>query len=258
VRTAALLLGGLALLPTGVEANAWTKRKGEAQAILKLERMRAERGFDPDGELQTLAVPREDVSLGVLVEYGVTDSLTVQVKGDWQSGEDQFVDYRGRGPLEIGVTWQAYRDDWTAASLYLGYADGGEGRNAGYAQPGQGERDVEVRGAVGRSIASPPLGRWGPDRAFVELQGARRLRDGLPDEVRADVTIGGHYGERWLVLAQAFGGAADDGGARWLSVETSVVRNLGRWSLQAGWRQTVAGRETPRAEGPVVALWRRF
>ena len=47
-------------------------------------------------------------------------------------------------------------------------------------------------------------------------------------------------------------------GARWLSMETSVVRRLGDWSLQAGWRQTAAGRETPISGGPVVAVWRRF
>lgn len=84
------------------------------------------------------------------------------------------------------------------------------------------------------------------------------MRDGLPDETRADFTVGGHFGEGWMVLGQAFGGMTDGDGARWLSVETSVVRNLGRWSLQAGWRRTVAGRETPLAEGAVIALWRRF
>lgn len=43
--------------------------------------------------------------------------MTVQFKGDWQSGEDAFIDYEGRGPLEIGVTWQAWRDDRAAVSL---------------------------------------------------------------------------------------------------------------------------------------------
>ena len=61
-----------------------------------------------------------------------------------------------------------------------------------------------------------------------------------------------------MVLGQAFAGQADEGGARWLSLETSVVRRFGGWSVQAGWRETVAGRETPAASGPVVAIWRRF
>jgi len=72
------------------------------------------------------------------------------------------------------------------------------------------------------------------------------------------MTVGGHFGQDWMVLGQAFGGMSDADGARWLSVETSVVRNLGRWSLQAGWRRTVAGRETPLSEGPILAVWRGF
>ena len=61
-----------------------------------------------------------------------------------------------------------------------------------------------------------------------------------------------------MVLAQAFGGRTEDGVASWLSVETSVVRDFGDWSVQAGWRQTAAGRETPQASGPVLGIWRRF
>ena len=73
-----------------------------------------------------------------------------------------------------------------------------------------------------------------------------------------DATAGAHFGDDWMVLAQAYGGEADDGGPRWLSVETSAVRRYGDWRLQAGWRQAVAGRETPESGGPVLALWRRF
>ena len=118
--------------------------------------MTADRGFDPDGVLTDLPAERRDASLGVLIEYGLTDRLTVQFKGDWQSGEDAFVDYEGRGPLELGVSWQVWRDDSTAFSLYAGYATGGEGRNAGYAPPGQGDEDWEVRASLGRSSSSPP------------------------------------------------------------------------------------------------------
>ena len=84
------------------------------------------------------------------------------------------------------------------------------------------------------------------------------MRDGLPDETRADVTVGGHFGDRWLVLGQAYGGVTDGDQARWLSLEASIVRNIGDWSLQAGWREAVAGRETPQSAGPIVAVWRRF
>lgn len=246
----------VAALGTPAHAGAWARSKGKAQVIVKFEAMRAGRGFDPDGVPVDLTAERRDTSFGAFAEYGLTDRLTLQLKGDWQTGEDAFVDFEGRGPVEVGLTWQAWRDDQTAVSLYAGYADGGEGRNAGYASPGQGEQDWEVRASVGRSFESG----WGPipDRTFFEVQAARRMRQGLPDEVRLDITAGTRLGGDWMVLAQAFGGQADDGGPRWLSVETTVVRDIGDWSLQAGWRQTVAGRETPEASGPVVSLWRRF
>ncbi|MEC8534419.1 MAG: hypothetical protein VXZ00_10505, partial [Pseudomonadota bacterium] len=119
-----------------------------------------------------------------------------------------------------------------------------------------GEHDWEARVSAARSLGEMG-GRWGMDQSFVELQVARRLRDDLPNETRIDATVGARFDARWLILGQAFAGAAD-GGARWLSLEGSLVRDIGDWSLQAGWRQTVAGREAAVVHGPVVAIWRRF
>lgn len=248
---------GAAMMAGGCEAGAWPQKKGEGQAIFKYEAMTARRGFDPSGVLVDLPAEQTDLSLGVFAEYGLTDRLTLQFKGDWQSGEDAYFDYEGRGPLEVGLTWAAWRDDRTSVSLYAGYADSGEGRNAAYAPPGVGGGDWEVRASVGRSFG-PGKGRWAPSGTFVELQTARRFRTGLADEVRIDATLGAHYGEDWMVLSQVFAGQTDKGGARWASLETSVVRRFGDWRVQAGWRQAVAGREVPESGGPVVALWRRF
>jgi hypothetical protein len=258
VKPAGGLLAATAFLATATSAAAgpWTQPKGEGQVILKYEAMRADRGFDMNGALADLPAERRDTVVGVFSEYGLTDRLTLQFKGDWQSGEDAFVNYEGRGPLEIGVTWQVWRSDRTAVSLYAGYADGGEGRNAGYAAPGEGDSDWEVRASVGRSFGGS--GRWDHAGTFVELQTARRMRAGLPDETRIDATVGAHFGDDWMVLTQAFGGQADDGGPRWLSLEASLVRDFGDWSVQAGWRQAVSGRETPESGGPVIAVWRRF
>ncbi len=246
----------IGMTATSAQAGPWTLPDGRSQVIVKYEDMRADESFDEAGNRVPLPGDRIDRSLGVFAEYGLTDRLTLQFKGDWQDGEDAFIDYEGRGPVEIGATWQVWRDARTAVSVYGGYADGGDGRNAGYAAPGVGQSDWEVRTSVGRSLAGG--GRWGPSRSFADVQVARRMRDGLPDETRADFTYGAHYGDDWLVLGQAFGGVTDGEGARWLSVETSVVRNIGDWSLQGGWRQSVAGRRTPVVNGPILALWRRF
>jgi hypothetical protein len=258
VRAVGGLLIGLAGLAVASEAaaGAWNLPKGQGQAIVKYEDMRADQQFGPGGRTD-LPAERVDRAASLFVEYGVSDRLTLQFKGDWQSGRDDYADYEGRGPLEIGARWQAYRDDANVVAVYAGYAQGGAGRNAGYAQPGAGDSDWEARVLAGRAIDGSGA-KWMPQRSFVEAQVARRWRQGLPDEVRLDVTAGAHVSENWMVMAQGFGGAVDGDGARWLSVELSVVRDFGPWSLQAGWRQAVAGRETPVAGGPVVGVWRRF
>lgn len=267
MKSAAVILAGAAALslllaPLNARAGPWTQPRGKGQVIVKYEDMRADRAFDPSGDDLPLPGGRRDVAAGIFAEYGVTDRLTLQFKADWQDGQDAFVDFEGRGPLEIGATWQVWRSDRAAISLYGAYAEGGQGRNAGYASPGVGESDWEVRASAGRSFG-PGRRRWSPTGRFIEVQAARRFRSGLPDETRIDLTYGSHHGENWMFLTQAFGGLADQDqlgreGPRWLSVETSVVRRLGSWSLQGGWRRTIAGRETPRASGPVISVWRRF
>lgn len=245
-----------AALPAPALAGAWSPAQGEGQAIVKVERMRADQGYDPDGVLQPLFAPREDDTVSLFAEYGLTDSLTLQVKAEWQSGRDAFVDFEGAGPAEIGLRWQAWRSGGAAVSLYAGYAHAGAGRNAGYAAPGAGDGDWEVRAMAGHS------GRfsWLGDRqAFAEVQVARRFRSGLPDEDRADVTFGMDVNEDWTLLSQVFAGQARDGAeAAWLNAEVSVVRRFGDWSVQAGWREAVAGRESPAQSGIVLGVWRRF
>lgn len=238
-------------------AGAWNLPKGQGQAIAKYEEMRADEGFVDGGGTADLFAERVDRAGSLLVEYGLTDRLTLQFKGEWQQGEDAYVDYDGRGPVEIGARWQAFRDDVSAVAVYVGYARAGSGRNAGYAPPGAGDSDWELRVLAGRSFDGSGK-KWAPHRSFVEAQAARRWRQGLPDELRIDVTAGAHVSEDWMLMAQGFGGAVDGDGARWLSVEVSVVRDLGAWSLQGGWRQAVAGRDTPVAGGPIIAVWRRF
>lgn len=248
----ALSLAATATATDPVRAQAWVMAPGAGQAILKVEAMGADDGFDPSGDRAALPAPRADDVASLYLEYGLFEGVAVLLKADWQDGRDAFVDFEGRGPVELGLRWQVWRDDRAAVSLQASIAEGGEGRNAGYAAPGAGERDYEVRLAAGRAF--PLSGR----RAFAEVQAARRMREGLADETRVDATLGLHLDGGWMLLGQAFGGVADDDGPRWLNVETSVVRAWGDWSVQMGWRSAVAGRETPVASGPVIGLWHRF
>ena len=228
-------------------------RNGEGQAILKYEDQKADTGFNPDG-VEVAIDPRHDQTLSLYGEYGLTERLTLQTKAAVTRGHDRFVDYDGRGPIELGLRYALLHTDRSAVSLYLGAAKDGVGRNAGYAAPGRGDTDLEARLLAGTSR------QWRATSIFAELQVARLKRSGLADETRADFTLGVRPTQRWLLMAQGYAGQADSEPvrSRWAKGEVSVVRDLGAWSVQAGWRRAVSGRETPADHGPVLAVWRRF
>jgi hypothetical protein len=253
-RGAAVAAGLIAAGAPGVAlAGAWPMPKGETQAILKYERAEADQAFDADGAIVPL-FPREDEQASLFVEHGLTERLTLQAEAAYTTGEDVFTRYSGRGPVSLGLRWTAVQRRGAVVSVYVGGVAAGEGRNAGYAPPDQGEGDVELRLLAGRSAV------WRGRAVFVEAQAARFERSGLPDEVRLDTTLGVDVTPRWQVLLQGYAGKADGGDTSpiWAKAEASLVRRVGSWSVQAGWRQSYAGRNSPLERGPVVALWRRF
>lgn len=221
--------------------------------IAKYERTTADRGYDLDAALVDIA-PRRDETLSVFVEHGLTPRLTLQAKAGATRGHDRWVSYSGRGPVEAGLRWTVRRDPRSSLALYLGAGEAGVGRNAGYAAPGRGSLDLEARVLYGRSAL------WKGREVFVDLQAARLRRQGLADETRIDATLGLRPAKGWLLLAQTYAGQADRAGvdARWVKTEVSAVRGFGDWSVQAGWRDTVSGRDTARDQGVVLALWRRL
>ena len=253
-RAGALGSVGAALMATSAMAGAWPLEPGQTQVIFKYEPSQADEGYGPDGARAILPGRLREDAASLFVERGITPRLTFQGKLNYESGEDRFVRYDGRGPLELGLRLALLKTSRSVVSLYVGGVLAGAGRNAGYARPGQGDGDLEVRVLLGRS------GRWRRREVFGELQVARLVRSGLPDETRIDFTGGVRLSRRWLLLSQTYAGQADARpvSPQWVKVETSLVRQLGPWSLQAGWRQSTYGRESPAERGPVIGLWRRF
>ncbi|MDO9474273.1 MAG: hypothetical protein Q7J28_14555 [Caulobacter sp.] len=231
-------------------AGAWPLEPGETLAILKYERAEADDAWDLDGRRYDW-VERSDETASLHLEHGLTRRITLQGKLAWSRGEEAGVAYEGRGPTELGLRYALFRDERMAISLYVGGIAPGDGRNAGYAPPGAGEAAGEARLLAGRSFAAAE------GVLFVEAQAARIGRAGLPDETRLDLTVGYARGARWLLLGQTYAGWTD-AEPSWVKVEVSAVRHFGDWSLQAGWRGSVAGKAGPVEDGPVLALWRRF
>lgn len=231
-------------------AGAWPVPVGETLTILKAERAQSDESFDLDGE--RYATPeRTDDTLSLYVEHGLTERVTLQGKLAWTRGEEAGADYAGRGPLELGLRYTFVKQRRMSAALYVGGVAAGEGRNAGYAEPGQGGTDIEVRLLAGRSFTAVER------PVFVEAQVARLARSGLPDETRLDLTAGFEPAPGWLVLAQSYTGWTQADPA-WTKLEISSVHDFGEWRLQAGWRASVAGKASPVEGGPVLGIWRRF
>lgn len=241
------------LVPSAVRAGAWPVSPGKTQVIGKYERQNAEQGFDPQGVLLDID-RRRDEALTIFVEHGLSERLTLQAKAGVTRGRDRWVDYSGRGPVELGLRWAVRRDDQSTLSVYLGAGEAGVGRNAGYAAPGQGSLDLEARVLYGRSAT------WRGRPVYIDVQGARLKREGLADEHRLDVTLGLRPTAKLLLLAQTYAGQAQrqGGDSRWLKSEVSVVRSFGDWRAQVGWRDTLSGREIARDRGVVLALWRNL
>ena len=241
------------LAPSVAAAGAWPVAPGKTQVIGKYERQSADKGFDPQGLLVDID-RRRDEAVSVFVEHGLTERLTLQAKAGVTRGGDRWADYSGRGPVELGLRWAVQQGDHSALSVYLGAAEAGVGRNAGYAAPGQGSLDLEARVLYGRSAT------WRGRPVYLDLQAARLKREGLADENRLDMTLGLRPTPKLLLLAQTYAGQAERRGAdsRWLKSEISVVRAFGAWNAQVGWRDTLAGRETARDRGVVLALWRNL
>ena len=253
VRSLAFCVLACLAAPTAALAGAWPEPAGETQAIFKFEDEQASSALDPNGNRVTIPHLRDD-NLSVFVESGLTDRLTLQGKLGLTSGEDEFIRYSGRGPIQLGLSYALVKRPKWVLSLYVGGVYDGVGRNAGYALPHQGNSDAEARLLFGRS------GVWKKRNVFIDLEVARLFRQGLPDETHVDATAGIEFAPNWQLFLQSYNGRADASpvAPEWAKVETSVVRHLGRWSLQAGWRQTVWGQEMPLTGGPVVAVWRRF
>lgn len=239
---------------TAASAGAWPQEKGHGLLILKAEDEQADDGYSPGRDRVAIPHLRDDY-LTLYGEYGLTSSLTLQGKASYTDGEDQFVKYSGRGPIELGLKWTAFQRGRTVVSFYAGAIANGVGRNAEYARPDQGATDAEIRALLGQSW------KWRGHEAFADVELARLFRGGgLADETRLDATAGAWLTPKWLVLVQSYAGEAKGQtyDSQWLKLEGGVVRQFGRWSLQAGWRGVVWGKETPISSGPVLGVWRRF
>jgi hypothetical protein len=239
-------------------AGAWTQEAGRGQVIFSSISTEATSRFDRHGRPLRAGAFRKADS-GLALEWGVRDGLTLLATASGLARSHQAgIEAIGAGSL--GLRQRLWREGGTVVSAELMAGASGDRRLLG-GPAWDAPWHAEAALGLGHSTTIRDL------PAFVDTRMAYRLAGGgRRHALRADLTLGVRPVPNWLLLAQAFAWQETGGNGhwlpprrRWLTAQASVVyEGFAPWLLQAGVLGTVAGRETGREAGAIVALWRRF
>lgn len=244
-------------------AGAWTQPAGSGTAYLSTTATSNDRYFNDDGNSFSNQEYRK-VETQLLVEYGLTDSLTGFVGPSFLhtsvggSGGDR---YSGLGYTDFGLRKRLYTDGANVFSVQATGRVPGASNSGNPAEVGYTGMEYDLRVLYGRSFR---IGNW---PAFADAELAWHIRNGAPpSEYRVDLTLGARPAREWLVLLQSFSVISNGAGTgpfnlpyRYYKIQPSVVWDFApKWSAQLGAVATVAGRNSWREQGVVAGLWRRF
>ena len=246
------------MFPCGARASAWPQTKGETQVIVSSEAGSADSGFDISGDRSITLDQWRQNNLSVFVDHGLTRRLTLTAKVNYRDYTTGMASFSGLSSIEAGGRWTLKRTDNSVFALGATVEGFGSGKRNDYDVTAKGGTDYDLRAYAGKSFKL--LGR----PAFMDLQGARHLRQYEANEWRIDATLGIKPSPKWMLMAQVFAGRtdkADWGYAAWTNTELSVVRNFGphrQTSVQLGLRQTLAGRNIPAVHAVIASIWKTF
>jgi hypothetical protein len=257
-----ILAIGLMSYATTAFAGAWTLEEGTGQLIFTNTAMTATNLFSTGYALQPAPRYNKDEAQ-TLIEYGVTNWFTAIFTPSLQhvdiaapfSGERS-----GLGYTDLGGRARIWSDASWVASAQVTFRIPGTYDNTNPAAIGYTDPEVDLRGLVGYSFKAGTL------PSFVDVEVAQRFRiGGPPDEFRADITLGIHVTDKWLLLAQSFN-VTSEGAGTWgfgsfgyyklqLSAVYAVTTSV---SLQLGGYSTYWGRNALQENGLVVGAWYKF
>jgi protein XagA len=250
--------------PCAAWASAWTLPEGTGQWLATLDASTATEFWEKNGELAP--TPRYNkIDADILVEYGVTDRLTVLFDPGFQhidvappvSAERTGLDY-----TEFGARYALFQDPTWVLSGQATLRIPGTTDTSNPAAIGYTDVESDLRLLLGHSFDLAGMA------SFFDLEVAERVRTaGLPSEFRVDATLGTSVAPRWLLLLQGFNVVSEGGGNTaytggsydYEKVQLSAVYALTpTWSLQGGGYATYAGRNALEENGVVLGVWHRF
>jgi hypothetical protein len=272
------LLNGLLFATAGIErsgvgaafAGAWLLAPGEGQAIVYSGFSDSTRAFDAQGHLVPVRQYKK-FELGVYIEYGQTDWLTLAVSPAYDRIRNpppawpyagQSINgrsYDGLGEIGAAARIRLFQNDNSVLSLQAGLLSPGASL-ANSLSPFEVRRTAsfELRGAAERNTTI--LGM----ESFVDAEAAYRFYTGKqPGEWRFDLTLGIRPFPQLLLMLQNFAsisnGSSKFGHVSWDKLQPSIVCNIApQWSIQIGGFFTLAGVNAGREFGPMAAIWYRF
>jgi hypothetical protein len=203
---------------------------GEEQVIVKLEEERAMLGLDGAG--QATAIPRQVLtSIGLYADYGLTPDLSVQLVAGLERSHLGPRAMDGVGPCSAGVRYVLARRPGGFLSAYVGAttpaADEGVRPDPAAGQAGG---DLRLLAGQSRRVLGHDL--------FAEVQVARLFASGDGSQTRIDLTLGIQFGPRLMQLNQIYAGQQEGVSlaASWVKLDHRLVRSVGAWRVQIGWR----------------------
>jgi len=249
------------LSATPALAGAWPQEEGTGQIIVTAVYSNSTKGFDADGKTVNID-DYQKAEVYALVEYGITGDVTVIFNPSFRdvSIEGPGAEASGLGYTEIGARYRLAEGNGWVPSLQGTLRIPGQEIDTNLAQIGATDTEYDMRALVGYGF------KIGEADAFVDLQGAYRLRDGdPPNEFRADLTFGLRPTQKMQVLAQLFNTFSDGSGQgvfseyRFHNAQFSVVYDVNEsFSVQVGGLATLGGENALRERGIVAAAWFRF
>jgi hypothetical protein len=257
---------GLLAVPSLAWAGAWTLPDGTGQWLTTLTSAWSTNYLE--GSAGLAATPRYDKDeLSALIEYGITDRLTAIVAPGLQHidiAAPTSAERTGLGYTEFGARY-AFLENADQTWVLSGQATlriPGTTDTSNPAAIGYTDVESDLRILLGHAFTLAGL------PAFFDLETSERVRTaGLPNEYRADGTLGVWVLPSWLLLAQSLnvvsegaGNPAYTGGSYdYEKLQLSAVYKLTSvWSLQGGGYTTYAGRNALQENGLIFGVWRRF
>jgi len=165
-------------------AGAWTMPQGKAYVKLSMNAYDSDKSFNADGDEANFEQNGtfEDRNVGLYVEYGLKDNISLVYSGSYKFLEkkDDLVkrEFNGFSDMDIAVKYRLMNNPFGVATVQ-GLVKIPEAYNDDeFLLPGNAQYDYEIRLMVGRSLYPAIPG-------YINIEGAYRLRDDAPaDEMR--------------------------------------------------------------------------